>query len=96
MTNNGLANELAIHNFTRREKASASELKTTFKQSRIQKIMPIKGLNIKGCLIFVRIFIYFLIFKLYLNNKVRSQSPSVVPVRCGVEPVRCCRASEVV
>ena len=58
MTNNSLANELAIHNFTRREKASESELKTTFKQRHLQKIMPITGLNFKGCLIFFRILIY--------------------------------------
>ena len=66
MTNNSLANELAIHNFTRREKASESELKTTFKQRHLQKIMPITGSNVKGCLIFVRILIYFLIFELCL------------------------------
>ena len=39
--------------------------------------LPITGSNIKGCLIFVRILIYFLIFKLYLNHEVRSQSPTV-------------------
>ena len=68
-----LANELAIHNFTRREKASES----TFKQRHLQKIMPITGSNVKGCLIFVRILIYFLIFELYSNNEVRSQTPNV-------------------
>ena len=33
---------------------------------------------VKGCLIFVRILIYVLIFKLYSNYEVRSQSPTVM------------------
>ena len=43
--------------------------------------LPITGSNIKGCLIFVRILIYFLIFELYSNYEVRSQSPHSWTIR---------------
>ena len=57
MTNNSLANELAIH-FTRREKALESELKMFKSKTHLQKIMPMTGPNIEACLIFVQISLF--------------------------------------